>query len=294
MLQVERKPESKWIFFNPNIYDIQQQIDAIYNLQSKPRKEHLPLLKLFVSKKGVIWPKFNNVKIKEWFLLKESNFPGVQNQRNFVEIALSTPDFTILEGPPGFFLKIFTDFFTVKKRKRKELINNLERFQAILLQSKNVHKQQSLKRNEFSEYLQEVYANEPDIKEENYKGYNDLFRKLHNLYSEKELEKFTLIRTFTKENMRRENQRILDWLNEGHLIKLRSIANPKIEIFLDLTQKLRDHLNDWFVIFQGLFMNDITFSLVYSADEFALGEVFPHDIDNELEKVILILKKKIG
>ncbi len=41
-------------------------------------------------------------------------------------------------------------------------------------------------------------------------------------------------------------------------------------------------------------MNDITFSLVYCADEFALGEVFPHDIDNELEKVILILKKKIG
>ncbi len=61
-----------------------------------------------------------------------------------------------------------------------------------------------------------------------------------------------------------------------------------------MTQKLRDHLNDWFVIFQGLFMNDITFSLVYCADEFALGEVFPHDIDNELEKVILILKKKIG
>lgn len=192
----------------------------------------------------------------------------------------------------GYFLKIFTDFFTVMKKERKELIHNLERFQAILLQSKNVHIQQGLKRNEFSEYLQETYANEPVIKERYYKGYNDLFRKLHNLYSEKELEKFKLIRTFTKENMRRENQRIMDWLNEGHLIKLRSIANPKIELFLDLTQKLRDHLNDWFVIFQGLFMNDITYSLVYCADEFELGEVFPHDIDKELERVILILRNK--
>lgn len=192
----------------------------------------------------------------------------------------------------GYLLKTISDFFSIKKRERKDLLHNLERFQAILTQSKNVHKQLSLKRNEFSQYLQKTYANEPDIKKKNYKGYNDLFRKLYTHYNEKEHEKFKLIRTFTKENMRRENQRIMDWLNEGHLIKLRIIGNTKLELFLDLTQKLRDHLNDWFVIFQGLFLNDITFSLVYCADEFALGEEFPHDIDKELDKVILIFKKK--
>jgi len=192
----------------------------------------------------------------------------------------------------GYFLKIISDFFLVKKRERKDLIHNLARFQAILIQSKNVHKQQSLKRDVFSEYLEKTYANEPDIKNKNYKGFNDLFRKLYPLYSKKEHEKFKLIRTFTKENMRRENQRVMDWLNEGHLIKLRDMAYPEMEKFLVLTQNLRDHLNDWFVIFQGLFINDITYSLVYCADEFELGEEFPHDIDKELEKIILMLKRK--
>ncbi|MHA1375600.1 MAG: hypothetical protein ACTSR7_15065 [Promethearchaeota archaeon] len=192
----------------------------------------------------------------------------------------------------GYLLKTFADFLTVKKKNREELIHNLERFQDILNHSKNAHIQQGLKRNEFYDYLHENYANEPIIKEMQYKGYNDLFRKLYKNYTERELEKFKLIRTFSKENMRRENQRIMDWLNEGHLIKLRSIANPKMEKLLDLTQKLRDHLNDWFVIFQGLFINDITYSLVYCADEFELGEEFPHDIDIELEKVIHILKKR--
>jgi hypothetical protein len=182
----------------------------------------------------------------------------------------------------GYSLKLISDFFSVKKRERKDLIHNLERFQAILIQSKNVHKQQSRKRDAFTEYLLKTYANEPDIKSANYKGFNDLFRKLYPLYTEKEHEKFKLIRSFTKENMRRENQRIIDWLNEGHLIKLRGMAYPKAEQFLVLTQNLRDHLNDWFVIFQGLFMNDITYSLVYCADEFDLGVIFPHDIDKEL------------
>lgn len=103
VIQIDREPESDWIYFKPHIYDIQQQIDAIQNLQSKPRREHLPLLKLFVSKERTIWPNFDKIEVDEndWLLLQDKNFPGIQNQRNFVEIALSTPDYAILEGPPG-------------------------------------------------------------------------------------------------------------------------------------------------------------------------------------------------
>ncbi len=101
VLQLERKPQSEWIYFKPNINDLDQQIYAINNLQSKPRKEHLSLLKLFVSKKDALWPRFDNIKIDNWILLNDPDFPGVKNQRNFVETALSTPDFAILEGPPG-------------------------------------------------------------------------------------------------------------------------------------------------------------------------------------------------
>ncbi len=101
ILQIDREPESKWIYFKPNTYDIQRQINAIHNLQSKPRREHLPLLKLFVSKQRTIWPNFDRVKIKNWKLLSDPNFPGITNQRNYVQIALGTPDFALLEGPPG-------------------------------------------------------------------------------------------------------------------------------------------------------------------------------------------------
>ena len=101
ILQIDRVPESKWIYFKPNTYDLQKQINAIQNLQSKPRKEHLPLLKLFVSKERSIWPNFDKVKIDNWKLLKDPNFPGIENQRNYVKIALGTPDFAFLEGPPG-------------------------------------------------------------------------------------------------------------------------------------------------------------------------------------------------
>lgn len=101
VLQLEKKPNSEWIYFKPNINDLYQQIEAINNLQCKPRKEHLPLLKLFVSKKDALWPRFDRVKIDDWILLNDPDFPGVQNQRNFVEIALNTSDFAILEGPPG-------------------------------------------------------------------------------------------------------------------------------------------------------------------------------------------------
>lgn len=101
VLQIERKPESEWVYFKPNTYDIQRQIEAIQNLQSKPRNEHLPLLKLFVSKQRTIWPNFDNLKINNWKILTNPDYPGVKNQRNFVEIALGTPDFALLEGPPG-------------------------------------------------------------------------------------------------------------------------------------------------------------------------------------------------
>jgi len=101
VLQVDRKINSDYIFYRANPYDFQQQIKAIFALQSKPRKEHRPLLRLFQAKDLSLWPRFDIHSIDDWKVLIDPDFPGVHNQRNFVQKALSTSDFAILHGPPG-------------------------------------------------------------------------------------------------------------------------------------------------------------------------------------------------
>ncbi len=101
VLQVDRKVNSEYIFYKGNPYDFHQQVKAIYALQSKPRKEHRPLLRLFQVKDLSLWPNFVVQSIDDWKLLNDPDFPGVDSQRIFVQKALSTSDFAILHGPPG-------------------------------------------------------------------------------------------------------------------------------------------------------------------------------------------------
>lgn len=101
VLKVDRKVNSDYIYYKANPYDFHQQLKAIFALQSKPRKEHRPLLRLIQAKDLSLWPKIELHSIDDWKLLKDPDFPGVQNQRNFVQKAMSTSDFAILHGPPG-------------------------------------------------------------------------------------------------------------------------------------------------------------------------------------------------
>ena len=101
VIQVDRKINSNYIYYRGNPYDFQQQLNAIFALQSKPRKVHRPLLRLFQSKDLSSWPRFDLYSIDNWNYLNNPDFPGVSNQRNFVQKALSTKDFAILHGPPG-------------------------------------------------------------------------------------------------------------------------------------------------------------------------------------------------
>jgi len=101
VLQLDRKINSNYIYYKANPHDFRQQLKAIFTLQAKPRKEHRSLLRLFQDKDLSIWPRFDIHNLDGWKLLKDTEFPGVHNQRNFVQKALSTPDYAILHGPPG-------------------------------------------------------------------------------------------------------------------------------------------------------------------------------------------------
>ncbi len=101
-LLLEKIPkDSDKIYLKYRAVPLRCQIDAIYQLQKRPSMINFPLLQLIMNKSSTNWSKINLTSVKRWFLLKEDDREGIDKQRKFVELALSTPDFAILEGPPG-------------------------------------------------------------------------------------------------------------------------------------------------------------------------------------------------
>jgi Ni2+-binding GTPase involved in maturation of urease and hydrogenase len=102
-LLLEKQPDKPVLLLKPNTYPLQKQMEAIRRLQDTPLPEHRPLLKLMETTTHVEWPNLpNNWQVQDdWKLLTESSRPGTDKQRDFVNIALNTPDFAFLEGPPG-------------------------------------------------------------------------------------------------------------------------------------------------------------------------------------------------
>lgn len=102
-LLLERRPEGTGLMLRPNTWPLHCQIQALRTLQNEPGVEHLPLLRLFESVGHATWPTVRPDPIGEagWMVLTDGERPGTDEQRRFVEVALSTPDFAFLEGPPG-------------------------------------------------------------------------------------------------------------------------------------------------------------------------------------------------
>lgn len=103
-LLLERRPEEGFqLLLRPNTLTLKRQIDALQALQDQPASAHRPLLRLFEASTHARWPDFEPrwVADGDWKVLTDAARPGTDEQREFVEIALQTPDFALLEGPPG-------------------------------------------------------------------------------------------------------------------------------------------------------------------------------------------------
>ena len=85
-----------------NTYQLEKQLDAISTLKNMPIGKQVNLIKLFNNREKTTWeiPEYQN-PISNWEVLTDNNRDGCPEQRSFVERALNTPDFAILEGPPG-------------------------------------------------------------------------------------------------------------------------------------------------------------------------------------------------
>ena len=84
-----------------NTYNLREQGKALEKLLLEPRENFIPLLYLLRKNRSFEWENFETKHIEDFAVLTEKNFAGTKEQRRFVEIALSTKDFAVLEGPPG-------------------------------------------------------------------------------------------------------------------------------------------------------------------------------------------------
>ena len=105
-LLLDRLPSEDVLFLRPDTYQIRCQLKALASLQDCPQKHHVPLLNLMEGSKYAKWGTLSSGINRyessiDWKVLTDENRSGTSLQRNFVQIALNTPDFAFLEGPPG-------------------------------------------------------------------------------------------------------------------------------------------------------------------------------------------------
>ena len=103
--------ENAILTLKPNTRYLERQRDMLMMLRDRPLYHHDGLLKLTEvgseKKRESLWPDFSPQEVKEedWEVLKKRDdggfYDGTTEQREFVSTALATPDYAILQGPPG-------------------------------------------------------------------------------------------------------------------------------------------------------------------------------------------------
>ncbi len=94
-----------WLFLKPNTWALECQKRAVETLENTPHARLAPLIRL--TAKSPNWGPVVRKGLPEdgWAILKQERDgtlrDGSPAQREFVERALASPDFTVLEGPPG-------------------------------------------------------------------------------------------------------------------------------------------------------------------------------------------------
>lgn len=96
-------PQGDLLRVKINTYQLRKQLEAVRRLQNTPIGEHVNLIRLFERYDKVRWDDFAPFQLNEqdWFVITDASRSGANKQREFVQKALATPDFAIMEGPPG-------------------------------------------------------------------------------------------------------------------------------------------------------------------------------------------------
>jgi hypothetical protein len=103
VLLVSKRPPTNKLYYVRDTTVVRRQQTALTRLQEAPLLEYRGLLRLMEIGRDVVWPGVTlpQVQEDEWQLLKDARRSGTDEQRRFVQMALGTPDFAVLIGPPG-------------------------------------------------------------------------------------------------------------------------------------------------------------------------------------------------
>jgi Superfamily I DNA and RNA helicases and helicase subunits len=146
-------PSSEFLYLKPDMGELINQKNALRTIENTPFPENLPLLKLMEKREVQNWPIFEpltDFNESEWKVLTDPSYDGCEEQRKFVLTALNTPDFAILDGPPGTgktttILELIIQLILQNKRvllaaSTNAAINNvLERLREKFLDSFHIH-----------------------------------------------------------------------------------------------------------------------------------------------------------
>lgn len=96
-------PQTDTLKLKVNTYQLEKQLEALNVLMNRPLDEQANILKLFKPLKEAKWEDFPVPTLDEskWKVLTDDSRDGSREQRSFVEKAMATSDFMLLEGPPG-------------------------------------------------------------------------------------------------------------------------------------------------------------------------------------------------
>jgi hypothetical protein len=96
-------PQGSTLFLPIDLRNLYLQRRALRQLMEAPLPHHRGLLRLCESPQDVRWPSVQPVELEEqdWQALRDVTRDGTEEQRDFVSRALGSPDFALLEGPPG-------------------------------------------------------------------------------------------------------------------------------------------------------------------------------------------------
>lgn len=103
ILELSARPETNKLYLKPEDTVLRRQESALERLINVPAPAYRGILKLVESELASPWKDVAPVHVDEdsWVLLTDTGRSGTVEQRHFVEIALGTEDFAILNGPPG-------------------------------------------------------------------------------------------------------------------------------------------------------------------------------------------------
>ena len=100
-LRVRRRPGKRLLRVKTNCTPLRRQQDALQEIKA-PLSSDRPLLRLCDPLLQARWPAVSlEEQEPQWQVLLDGQSDGAAEQRHFVRMALATPDFAVLEGPPG-------------------------------------------------------------------------------------------------------------------------------------------------------------------------------------------------